>query len=886
MMPRTVCVVPHTHWDREWYRPFEGFRSRLATALDEILDVLEQDPRWEGFHLDGQIAAVEDYLEVRPFARDRIRKLVHAGRLAIGPWYVLMDEFCVSGETILRNLESGLEAAEHLGSASVIGYLPDMFGHIAQMPQILRLAGIEQALVWRGVPSAIRHTAFTWVAPDGSEVRAEYLPVGYASGAFLPDDPDALVRRIEALEAEAQQFALNPETPLLLMNGTDHQSIQAHLPGTLESANALQERYRFDLTTLGSYLAAAPADGLSRWRGELRSGARSPILMGVLSNRRDLKVAAASAERALERLAEPMAALWLPPGLWPEESLRRAWREMIRNAAHDSICGCSADEVSRAVLHRYDNACAIAADITASALEIAAVAMGTAGPVVLNPSPAPRSGMVEVTLAGSDPPAGTQQLRAVPAGRTRREGLGRDMGMILGELARDGWYEPGSTPSSARVAVTTWGVELELHCDATGRGSPRSASVVAEAWALAGANSDSPLAVTVERSATQTVLAMVADVPGYGWRALQPGLPGQQGPLGAGPVEVQPGRMRNGLVTIEIDPSSGTFAIDGRPGYGRIVDEGDAGDTYNYCPPAHDRRIDSPSAVEVTVIESGPLRGRIRISSAYDWPSRLDGESRAGNERIDVVTELELRAGESAVHVTTQFLNRCADHRVRVLLPLPRTSGTTTAECAFAAIQRAEAEGGPREAGLATYPSRRWVSAGGLTVVHEGLLEHELLAEEGVLAVTALRSTGMLSKPVLVTRPNAAGPPIPLEGPQMLGPVSLRYALSVVDTDPWALADDVLLPFPVVQAAGTGHLPPSGTRLEVSGAQVSALRRREESIELRVFNPTPDACTVRIPAHRGSLVDLRGDEIDRWDGSFELGPWKIANARLDASSLD
>ena len=885
-MSRTVSVVPHTHWDREWYRPFEGFRSRLVTAFDEILGVLEQDPRWEGFHLDGQIAAVEDYLEVRPFARGRVRKLVRAGRLAVGPWYVLMDEFCVSGETILRNLETGLDAAERLGCVSTIGYLPDMFGHVAQMPQILRLAGIDQAVVWRGVPSAIRQTAFTWVAPDGSEVRAEYLPVGYASGAFLPDDPADLVRRVEALEAETQHFALDSAAPLLLMNGTDHQSIQAHLPGTLEAANALQERYRFDLTTLGSYLAAAPAGGLTRWRGELRSGARSPILMGVLSNRRDLKVAAASAERALEGVAEPMATLWLPADLWPEESLRRAWGEMIRNAAHDSICGCSADEVSRAVLHRYDNASVIAADITASALEIAAVAMGAAGPVVLNPSARCRAGMVEITLPGSDPPTGTQQLRAVPAGRTRRDGLGRDMGMILGELARDGWYEPGGTPSSARVTVESGCVELVLRCDASGRGSPRSASVVAEAWALAGANSASPLAVTVERSATQTVLARVADVPGYGWRALQQGPSGEAGPRGVVPVEVDPDGMRNGLVAVAIDASSGTFSIDGRPGYGRVVDEGDAGDTYNYCPPKHDRRVDSPSTVEVSVVEHGPLRGRMRISSTYHWPSRLDGDTRSGNERVDVVTELELRAGESAVRVETHFLNRCEDHRVRILLPLPRPSRVTTAACAFSAVERGEAEGGPREAGLSTYPSRSWVSAGGLTVVHDGLLEHELLPEAGVLAVTALRSTGTLSRPVLATRPNAAGPPLPLQGPQMLGPVSIRYALSVADTDPWALAEDILVPLQVVRGLGSGHLPPSGTRLEVSGAEVSALRRRGESIELRVFNPTPEPRTVRVTGHRGSLVDLRGEEIDRWDESFDLGPWKIANARLDARSLD
>jgi mannosylglycerate hydrolase len=879
MMQRRVFVVPHTHWDREWYRPFEAFRARLMTVLDGIIETLEQDDRWEGFHLDGQVALLDDYLELRPDAFDRIRKLAGAGRLAIGPWYVLMDEFCVSGETILRNLETGLESAGRFGTVSAVGYLPDMFGHVGQMPQILRSAGISHALVWRGVPSAVERTAFAWVAPDGSEVRAEYLPVGYASGAFLPDDPAALVRRTEALEAETQHFALDSDAPLLVMNGTDHQAIQAHLPRTLDSANSSQDRYRFYLTTLRSYLDAAP-DPPARWRGELRSGARAPVLMGVLSNRRDLKVAAAGAERALERLAEPMATLWLPEDLWPGDSLHRAWLGMIRNSAHDSICGCSSDEVGRAVLHRYDGALAVAAGVFDDALEMAAVAMAADGPVVLNPSARPRAGIVEITLAGDQAPEGTQQVRAVQAGRTRREGSGRDLGTILGELARDGWLAVGDAPASAELAVTSGRVELDLACGDCGPRSPSAASVIAEAWALAGANSGSPLAVTVERPASQTVLARVEEVPGFGWRAWRPAA------LQVPPVEVGPSWMRNGLVDVEVDTSAGTFAVNGLCGLGRIVEEGDAGDTYDYCPPGGDRRVDSPSRVSVSVAESGPLRGRLRVTADYDWPSHLDGDTRAGSERVGVTTEVELLAGESAVRVTTGFFNRCRDHRVRIVFPLPRPAATTTAECAFATVERGGAEGGPREPGLATYPSRRWVTAGGVTVVHDGLLEHELLRETGELAVTVLRSTGVLSRPVLPTRPNAAGPPLPLEGPQMLGPVGLRYALAVGETDPWALADDVLLPLPVVRGVGTGHLPSVGTRLEVLGAEVSALRRRGGWIEVRVFNPTPGTRTVRIPGHRGSLVDITGRQVGAWEGSFDLGPWKIANARLEARSLD
>jgi mannosylglycerate hydrolase len=193
-----VHVVPHTHWDREWYLPFQRFRLKLVGLVDRLLDLMEADERYR-FTLDGQLATVDDYLEVRPEAEPRIRRLVEEGRLAIGPWQVLMDEFFVSGETIVRNLEHGLRRGEELGGAMRVGYLPDMFGHIAQMPQILRLAGIDQAVVWRGVPAAIHSHAFEWEAPDGSSVRAEYLPDGYGNGATLLDIPGQLAHRLSAV---------------------------------------------------------------------------------------------------------------------------------------------------------------------------------------------------------------------------------------------------------------------------------------------------------------------------------------------------------------------------------------------------------------------------------------------------------------------------------------------------------------------------------------------------------------------------------------------------------------------------------------------------------------------------------------------------------------
>ncbi|HEX4863558.1 MAG TPA: glycoside hydrolase family 38 C-terminal domain-containing protein, partial [Acidimicrobiales bacterium] len=850
---------------------------RLVETLDDVLETLGRDPSWSSFLLDGQVAVLDDYLAVRPAAATRVHRLVSGGRLEVGPWYVLMDEFCVSGETIIRNLQLGVERTSNLGQRRHVGYLPDMFGHTSQMPQLLVLAGIHHAVVWRGVPEAIDRTAFWWHAPDGSGVRAEYLPVGYANGAFLPDDPGALVRRVAALEAEAGHLLPDPKTPLLLMNGTDHQRIQSHVPSTLAAANASDERFRFRITSLFDYLEGAPREGLPCWSGELRSGARAPVLAGTLSNRVDIKSAAAWAEIRLERLAEPLATLWLPPELWPKDQLSAAWLQTIRNSAHDSICACSSDEVTRAVVHRYDTASTIAATIVDDALGIAGVATTVEGPVVVNPSAHPRTAAVEMILPGDDTLEGVQVLHRHPGGSEVRRGTGADLGRIIGELTAGGWLGDAGRANFAEVAPLDDGLGVVLTYDPSRRPEPTTASVLAEAWALAGANRDRPLTVRVERPPTQTVVAMTGPVPGYGWSAWSPT------PLPFDPVRADDNGLDNGLLRLTVDPLFGTFSIGDFTGLDRLVDGRDAGDTYTYDPPENDLIVDLPDSTDVRLIEAGPVRGRLRVVRRFTWPSRLH---RPTPLPVEVTTELTLVAGERAVRVETRFDNVCRDHRLRALFPLPMLSGTTTAGCAFASVTRDKAEGGAREPALSTYPARGFVSAGGLTVLHEGVREYELVDEGSAVAVTLLRATGILSRAATASRPNIAGPQLPLDGAQMLGPVSARYAVSVGEIDPWQMVEDLWTPMPVVSSTGTGKLPPRGTRLEVRGARVSSLRRVGGRIEIRLFNPSDSVATVDIPGQAGAIVDLSGGDKGRWQHTFELRPWEIKTALLDAVSLD
>ncbi len=325
-----------------------------------------------------------------------------------------MDEFLVSGETTVRNLQLGLDRAAAFGGAMDVGYLPDMFGHVAQMPQVLRQFGFEHAVVWRGVPSKVDRSAFWWSAPDGSTVRAEYLTQGYGNGARLPDDAKALVASVGDFESEWESFLVGP---ILWMNGTDHLMPQPWLGRLVAEANGMQDDYELVVRSLAEHLAHTSTDALPSWTGELRSGARANLLMGVTSNRVDVRIAAAHAERALEQLAEPLAALYQPADRWPGALLDEAWLNLVRNSAHDSICACSVDEVCDAVLHRYAEATQIGEGLATRALDALAASLAIDGPVIVNPSARARSGLVELILPGNDPVDGTQVLNVRPADR-------------------------------------------------------------------------------------------------------------------------------------------------------------------------------------------------------------------------------------------------------------------------------------------------------------------------------------------------------------------------------------------------------------------------------------------------------------------------------------
>jgi alpha-mannosidase len=421
----TVVLVPHTHWDREWYVPFDDFLSRLVDMMDGLIELLDEDPRFTHFHLDGQATVIDDYLAARPQREGDIRRLASQGRISVGPWYTQMDEFLVSGESLIRNLEWGLRRARELGALPpVAGYLPDQFGHVGQMPQILRHAGLERAVVWRGVPGSIDRTAFDWESPDGSRVLTEYLAFGYGLGGLMvqAESADGLAANLR--KAVELLGPLSTSSRLLVPVGGDHQVPARKLAPLLSEAS---RRAGVDarIGSIAEYFEGPGPKDPPTWRGELRSAARAHLLPNVYSARVHQKRERARIEALLERYAEPLAAL-VPGFAWPERELADAWRMLLWNGAHDSVCGCSVDQVAVDVDARHASARRIATGIAERALAALAERIRIPGRLRFNPSPFERDGVPGVGWSTRAEDEGPHELPVelrVSAGRIDVAGL-------------------------------------------------------------------------------------------------------------------------------------------------------------------------------------------------------------------------------------------------------------------------------------------------------------------------------------------------------------------------------------------------------------------------------------------------------------------------------
>ncbi|MFG2000414.1 alpha-mannosidase [Spirillospora sp. NPDC048911] len=920
----SIVVVPHTHWDREWYLPFQRFRLRLVALLDEVIDRMEADPR-QHFTLDGQMAAVDDYLEIRPERRERVAALVREGRLAVGPWQILHDEFLCSGENIVRNLELGLRRAEELGAAMRVGYLPDQFGHCAQTPQILRLAGIEHACVWRGVPSAVRTHTFAWESPDGTAIRTEYLPEGgYGNAASMFEEAgqygDGREAGIELLPGRVADFtermrAWRPEGgPLLAMYGSDHTAPASDLADQIDGLGGGAR-----LDTLAGYMATqdTSTEGLPRVRGELRSHARANILPGVISARAHLKQAMSRAERLVERYAEPLDALW-----WDGSAasfLDMAWTRLIEVSCHDSVTGCGSDETAEQVAARMAEAEQLGRAVCDLVTAGLAATVPFGGHLVFNPTPARRAGFVVLDVAAEgeivleDATGRTYPTQTLDVAATTLDDAvhaASDLPMVLNRVFGRSLF--GQDIRDWTVSDRTLTFHVTQRAD-----TPFDIADVREAVR----DAEGEWRVVTIADPRRTVAALV-EAPPLGVLSVRPisGTPTVERPVRAEGDDV----LDNGLLRVQI-AGDGTFSVRSAEGLvveglGRVMEGGDLGDTYNYAPPRLDRLVDTPDSVQVRAVTAGPLVAAFDVLRTYRWPAKGDLADDARSEAEEPVTvtmRVELRTGEPYVRLTVSFDNRCEDHRVRLHLPLPRQASSSFAEGQFAIVERGlTAEGGCGEAPLPTFPASAFVAAGGLAALLEHVTEYEVTGDGRELALTLVRSVGYLSRHHNANRDQPAGPQLPTPQAQCRGERKVELAImpysansadggnrgdgmngpggagsagsanGVNDADdvgggngvsgagdrpgPSVLAAAESYRHGLLAAAGYGAsstpLPPARPGIEVTGEGVvmSSLRERDGELEVRLIAEHPVATTATISG--GVTRPMR--------------PWEIAAIRL------
>lgn len=366
----TIHLVFSSHWDREWYEPFQKFRAKLVRNLDEVFDHLESGAL-PIYQMDGQFVPVEDYLQIRPEREALVRQMIADGRFVVGPWYDLPDEFLVSGESVTRNFLLGMKRSEIYGQTSRAGWLCDIFGHNSQTPQVLQQLGIDNVIAWRGIDTRTS-VPFQWEGADGTRVLAHrFGHDGYCDFDFhvrrsqIRDEvptPDELLEKALAyfqLSRQEQEKA----SDLLWFDGGDHLDFDPAILELVKQFNEKVGREMIRVSTLDAYMKSLRADdiqGTDVVKGELREPARQDtagwMIPGVSSSRIDLKRANHAGETLLTLWAEPWCAeaarlLGLD---YPATSLELAWEYLLKNHPHDSICGCSIDETHNAMPYRSD----------------------------------------------------------------------------------------------------------------------------------------------------------------------------------------------------------------------------------------------------------------------------------------------------------------------------------------------------------------------------------------------------------------------------------------------------------------------------------------------------------------------------------------------------
>ncbi len=883
-------LIPHTHWDREWYRTRAAFLARLVPAVDDLLDRLERDPGFRTFLLDGQTILLDDYLRLRPDRAARIGQLVSAGRLQTGPWYVLADEFIPAGESHIRNLLLGSAAAVRLGRRSEALYSPDAFGHPSEWPMLAAEFGLEHGAVWRGLGGepGQQGDLFRWRAPDGSSVLLYHLPPdGYEVGAALPLNSEALASAWAALRPTLVSRAAGPHVAVFI--GADHHAAHPGIGALQTLLAAIEPEADVRVSRLDEFLQAA-ADASARpgdaWptipvlSGELRWSYRYTwTLQGVHGTRAPFKRCHADAELRLLRIAEPLVALAalsaLPTG---QALLDEAWRSLVQCQFHDTIGGCAADAVVQEARLRLADASVLADAAAERALH---------------------------ALVGHDP----DRARDSPEDVRPR--------LVL-------WNPVARARTGLVVTELTW-FRRDLSIGPPGGRLPREAAAPA-AFSLRAASGDVPVQILgrrkgLDRMDSDRHYPDQDEVERVRVAFGAPQLDGMAfGTLDASPSSVaEPdgdawvrGRaLGNDRITLRLDDSRGWSLRDLSSGqrYRRLMQfewEADNGDTYTFCPGASEPSTGSGGATRagapsrVRVLARGPLVAA--VEARWELPVAT----------LRVVASIH--ADSSSARFTVEVDSTGTDYRLRLRSASGVARATALAGGAFGADEReplpaVDRGAFPLETPVATAPAHRYVAVAGdtrgLALFAPGFFEYEHTGD-GDLLFTALRAVGQLSRADLSTRPGHAGWPTDTPLAQCRGldrfQVALRPLAGTVARHHGELLrewEDLFLPVSAtwLRQSLPLELPAVGVELLGDGLVLSAIKpvMGGTAVVLRCLNSTDEmragfwrfavpvvgAWTTRADERPGLPLPLEeGGRLVR----FVAGAHALVSVRVDAPS--
>jgi alpha-mannosidase len=901
--PQTAHIISHTHWDREWYLPYEKHHVRLIKLVDELLDRLDADGEFKSFFLDGQTIILEDYLQVRPENQERLQKYITEGRLLIGPWYILQDAFLTSGEANVRNMQIGHQDSKRYGEPSKVGYFPDTFGLVGQTPQLMQQSGINNAFFGRGVkPTGFNNTVsdggyessfseLVWEGPDGSKVLGILFANWYSNGNEVPVNEAEAKEFWEKKLADARKFASTGE--LLFMNGCDHQPAQLDLPEAIETAKRLYPEMDFIHSNFPDYLKAVEGvmehGNLSTVKGELRSQHTDGwgTLVNTASARIYLKQMNQEGQVLLEKVAEPLASFAHLLGKdYPHHLFTYAWKTLMQNHPHDSICGCSVDEVHREMVTRFDKSRHVAETIVDDSKRVIADAVDTSGFTAYGEAVLP---LVVMNTTGWNR-TGTVSVELDAARLYLREGFSlEETANRMKEIDLNG-----------RELVDDQGHSISCQMEDLG---------LQFGYDLPDDKFRQPYMCRRVRLTFEAAQVPALGLRAYAWvRRAKAGLSSAPESLIQGDRVLENEAMKvvindNGSFTLS-DKASGMIYRD----LGVYENTGDIGNEYMYKQPEAELALTTEGLqANISVLENTPYRASVEIT--HDWAipasadDKLDEEQRAlvyyperkaqrSNDTVilKLRTVISLERGGKGLHIETTIDNKAKDHRIRALFPTDLNTATHQVDSMFEVAERS------------IEPATEWMNPSntqhqqafvdisndkaGLTVANFGLNEYEVLRDgRNTIAITLLRSVGELGDWGLFPTPEA----------QCLGEHVVRMEIiphtgDGISSGAYAEAYQFQIPWIVCQTdVHEGVIAPVYTPFEWESQELafSSLKMNEQTgdLLLRWYNMSQQSTDLIIRStisqqyfYKTTILEeesLPLSSEDKGNVSLQIGPCEI-----------